>query len=233
MSQHSPTNTASSTATIGARFTMKSLNVRPPRLAMMMFGGSPISVEVPPMLLAITSAIRNGTGEVPSRSQMSSVTGATSSTVVTLSRNAESTAVISDEHDHDQERAPFRPFRGPDRQVLEHAALLQDADDDHHAQQQEDDVPVDAAVFGEEDRLVVGRADEHHQRGTHQRDGDPRHLLGGDEDVGAGEDRESEPDLDGQEDAPGSPMNVRIASITAGSVTNMAGSVPFTTAIWA
>ena len=89
MSQHSPTKHDQQTATIGARLTRKSLNVRPPRLAMMMFGGSPISVAVPPMLLAITSAIRNGTGEVPSRSQMSSVTGATSSTVVTLSRNAD------------------------------------------------------------------------------------------------------------------------------------------------
>ena len=110
MSQHIPTKTASSTATIGARFTMKSLNVRPPRLAMMMFGGSPISVEVPPMLLAITSAIRNGTGEVPSRSQMSSVTGATSSTVVTLSRNAESTAVISTSMTMIRNGRPFARF---------------------------------------------------------------------------------------------------------------------------
>ena len=40
----------------------KSLNVRPDRLAMMMLGGSPIRVAAPPMLEAITSAIRNGTG---------------------------------------------------------------------------------------------------------------------------------------------------------------------------
>ena len=62
ISRHSPTNTAISTTTIGARLTRKSLKVRPPRLAMMMFGGSPTSVAVPPMLDAITSAIRNGTG---------------------------------------------------------------------------------------------------------------------------------------------------------------------------
>ena len=137
---------------------------------MMMFGGSPISVAVPPMLLAITSAIRNGTGEVPSRSQISSVTGATSSTVVTLSRNAESTAVISDEHDHDHGTgARFARFAAQIARYSNTPRLLEDADDDHHAQQQEDDVPVDAAVFGEEDGVVVGRADEHHQRGADQR----------------------------------------------------------------
>ncbi len=44
--------------TIGAMWTRKSLNVSPARLAMMMFGGSPMSVEAPPMLDASTSAIR-------------------------------------------------------------------------------------------------------------------------------------------------------------------------------
>ena len=47
------------------------------------------------MLDAITSAIRNGTGLIASRSQTSSVTGATSSTVVTLSSSADATAVTS------------------------------------------------------------------------------------------------------------------------------------------
>ena len=61
---------------------------------MMMLGGSPIRVAVPPMLLAITSASRNGTGSSARRSHSSSVTGATSSTVVTLSSRAEAKAVI-------------------------------------------------------------------------------------------------------------------------------------------
>ena len=61
---------------------------------MMMFGGSPISVAAPPMFEAIASAIRNGTGGMPSRSQTSSVTGAISSTVVTLSSSADATAVM-------------------------------------------------------------------------------------------------------------------------------------------
>ena len=60
---------------------------------MMMLGGSPTSVAAPPMFEASTSAIRNGTGEVFSRSQTSRVTGAISSTVVTLSRNADAIAV--------------------------------------------------------------------------------------------------------------------------------------------
>jgi hypothetical protein len=76
-------------------WTRKSLKDRPPRLPMMMFGGSPMSVAAPPMLEEKTSATRNGTGLMASRSQTSSVTGATSSTVVTLSRNAEATAVMS------------------------------------------------------------------------------------------------------------------------------------------
>ena len=78
----------------GARLTRKSLKLSPDRLAMMMLGGSPISVAVPPMLEAIASAIRNGIGGTPSRSHTSSVTGATSSTVVTLSSSAEAAAVI-------------------------------------------------------------------------------------------------------------------------------------------
>ena len=72
----------------------KSLNDKPARLAMMMFGGSPTRVAAPPMLEAKTSAIRNGTGLMSRRSQTSSVTGAISRTVVTLSRNAEAIAVM-------------------------------------------------------------------------------------------------------------------------------------------
>ena len=74
-------------------WTRKSLKVRSPRLAMMMLGGSPTSVAAPPMFEASTSAIRNGTGRSPSRSQTRNVTGAISSTVVTLSSTADAVAV--------------------------------------------------------------------------------------------------------------------------------------------
>jgi hypothetical protein len=60
---------------------------------MMMFGGSPTNVEVPPMFDANTSAIRNGATGTSRRSQTRKVTGAMSRTVVTLSRNADATDV--------------------------------------------------------------------------------------------------------------------------------------------
>jgi hypothetical protein len=52
------TKTMTRMTTRGARLTRKSLKLSPARLAMMMLGGSPIRVAVPPMLLAIASAIR-------------------------------------------------------------------------------------------------------------------------------------------------------------------------------
>jgi hypothetical protein len=58
-----------------------------------LFGGSPISVAVPPMLEASASAMTYGTGGTPSLSQTRKVTGATSSIVVTFGSAAEATAV--------------------------------------------------------------------------------------------------------------------------------------------
>jgi hypothetical protein len=78
---------------MGATVVRKSLKEKPARLATMMFGGSPINVDVPPMLLAITSAIRYDAAGTASRSQTRMVTGATSSTVVTLSSSADAPAV--------------------------------------------------------------------------------------------------------------------------------------------
>ena len=69
------TNSTKMTNTAGAMLTRKSLNVRPARLPMMMFGGSPISVAAPPMLDASTSAIRNGCAAMSRRSQITRVTG--------------------------------------------------------------------------------------------------------------------------------------------------------------
>ena len=62
---------------------------------MMMLGGSPIKVAVPPMFDANASAIRNGAALIASRSHTSSVTGAISNTVVTLSSKADANAVTS------------------------------------------------------------------------------------------------------------------------------------------
>ncbi len=80
----------------GVRASAKSLNVRPVAEPIMMFGGSPISVAVPPMFDAKICANRYGYGLTLSSSVISSVTGTVSSTVVTLSRKAENTAVTID-----------------------------------------------------------------------------------------------------------------------------------------
>ena len=62
---------------------------------MMMFGGSPMRVAAPPMFDASASAIRYGAAARPSFWQTTIVTGATSMTVVTLSRNGDATAVMT------------------------------------------------------------------------------------------------------------------------------------------
>ncbi len=58
-----------------------------------MFGGSPISVAVPPMFEARICEIRYGTGDTPSRRATDRVTGTIRTTVVTLSSAADRTAV--------------------------------------------------------------------------------------------------------------------------------------------
>ena len=51
-----------STIMMGPRWMMNSLNVSPADDAIMMFGGSPMSVAAPPMLEAKISVTRNGMG---------------------------------------------------------------------------------------------------------------------------------------------------------------------------
>ena len=108
-----------------------------------------------------------------------------------------------DQHDEDHERAPTSPLGRPDGEKLKNAGLLKNADDNHHAEQQEDDVPVDTALLGEESVFVVARTDDDHQRGAHQRNGDARHLFGGDENVGGDKYREREADLQRHAPTPG------------------------------
>ena len=79
----------------GVRCSPKSLNVRFAAEPIMMFGGSPIRVAVPPMFDEMICAKRKGYGLTFSADVMCSVTGTVSSTVVTLSRNAENTAVTT------------------------------------------------------------------------------------------------------------------------------------------
>jgi hypothetical protein len=90
------TRTPSVTSTIGPRFVMNAVNDRPVCPAMRMFGGSPIRVAVPPMpmLEAKISMPISGTGSTSSASASRNVIGTTSRMVVTLSRNADSSAVV-------------------------------------------------------------------------------------------------------------------------------------------
>ena len=59
----------------------------------MMFGGSPMRVAVPPMLEARIPETRYGIGEISRRRATDRMTGVIRTTVVTLSRNADRTAV--------------------------------------------------------------------------------------------------------------------------------------------
>ncbi len=72
-----------------------SLKVIPANDPIMMLGGSPIRVAVPPKLDASISGSRNTKGETPSTRAISIVTGVSRSIVVTLSRKALVTAVTT------------------------------------------------------------------------------------------------------------------------------------------
>ena len=61
----------------------------------MMLGGSPMRVAVPPMLDARISTMRNGTASIFRVRHSMMVMGPMRRTVVTLSRNAENTAVMT------------------------------------------------------------------------------------------------------------------------------------------
>ena len=72
---------------------MKSMKERLAPDPIMMLGGSPISVAVPPMLAAITIGSRYAAGRTPVRRAISTDIGVTKMTVVTLSAKAETVPV--------------------------------------------------------------------------------------------------------------------------------------------
>src|SRR3954447_18908914 len=111
-------NTKSRTATIGARWTRKSLKPRSARLPMMMLGGSPMSVDVPPMLLAITSASRNGTGSRASRSQQQGYRGDEQDGGDVVEERRGGGRDHHQQHHHPEGPAP-RALCGPDGEELE------------------------------------------------------------------------------------------------------------------
>ena len=88
-----PTLIINIAATIPVNSLMKSIKESPAALPIIMFGGSPINVAVPPMFDAKISVIKNGIGLISNSFAITNVTGMIKMTVVTLSRNAETIAV--------------------------------------------------------------------------------------------------------------------------------------------
>ena len=98
------------TITTGVKLMTNSLKVIPAYEPIMMLGGSPMSVAVPPKFEARISGIRNTNGDIPKTTAISSVTGVKRSMVVTLSRKALVTAVTTQSAD-ERERS-FRRLSG-------------------------------------------------------------------------------------------------------------------------
>ena len=161
-----PVTATNDTAAIGARFTMKSVKVRSVAPAMMMFGGSPINVAVPPMLEAITSMITSGIGSISRASASRNVIGTTSRIVVRLSRNADRDRGRDGERRDDGERPATRQLPCADRNPGVDAGGFGQLDHDHHAREQSDRVEVDR-LYGV---LLVDHLRDQHEHGPEQRD---------------------------------------------------------------
>ena len=76
-------------------------------LPIIILGGSPISVEVPPIFEAIISVIKNGIGFTRNCLVILKVTGTINNTVVTLSRKADPMAVMIEGAINIFNRSPF------------------------------------------------------------------------------------------------------------------------------
>ena len=123
-----------------------------------------------------------------SASASRNVIGTISRTVVRLSRNADSTAVVVASETHDGERPPARELAGADREPRVDAGRLGHLDHQHHPGEQPERVPVDRL-----DRdLLIDRLREQHQHGAEQRDLGAIHPLGGDHHQRRGEQRDGE-----------------------------------------
>ena len=85
---------ASTKSTATPVLVMKSVKLSPAALPIIILGGSPIRVAVPPMLEAMIWVMKKGMGLIRSMLVMARVMGPMRSTVVTLSRKADKTAVI-------------------------------------------------------------------------------------------------------------------------------------------
>ena len=108
-----PTQTRKIVNTTTVNSFTKSIKLKPAFAAMIIFGGSPINVAVPPIFDAKTSVIKNGTGSHSNSLAMTKVTGITKTTVVTLSKNADAIAVNAANAKRTVFGCPFVAFKIP------------------------------------------------------------------------------------------------------------------------
>ena len=182
---------------MGVRLTRKSLNDRSARLAMMMLGGSPIRVAVPPMLDG--HRLRD---QEPLRAHPDPVTHqqrhrCDSSTVVTLSRPADATAVIVHSRTSTRYGLPRARLAAQIATYSKTPVCLTTLTITIMPSSRKmtfQSMPVSSEKNA---ACAVARPDHQHQAGTDQCRLHPGHPLGGDGDVRAGEDGDRQRHLPG------------------------------------
>ena len=160
----------------------------PAALPIMMLGGSPMRVAVPPMFEARISPIRSGTGLIPRPTRQEERHRRDEHHRGDVVQEGRATAVTSDSITSSAVRVGRRHPRGRTA-TLEDAGAADDVAHHHHPGQQEDDVEVDAANAPSWSRTP---RDDEEEAGDH---GDQRSVrpFEGDQDVGDDEDDRGNP----------------------------------------
>ena len=155
---------------------------------MRMFGGSPMSVLAPPMLLARISLTMNGqrTHAHPGSQEEGDRSDQHDGRHVVEKRAGDRGDHAQD--DEDAVGIAASEASGPHRHPAEDARLPDDRGEDHHPRQQEDHVEVDLL-----ERLLLADdpEEDHGDPARHRRDG-LVDALGRDQGVGENEDREAD-----------------------------------------
>ena len=131
----------------------------------MMFGGSPISVAVPPMFEAKICVSRNGVDAENAGDRDRHRADEQNGRYVVEER-AEHRGQ-DHEQQHDLPRTALRDLRGLDRHILEQAGISHDRNEQHHADQYADRAEVNVA-----DRLVDAQnaqTQQQHSAGNRRR----------------------------------------------------------------
>ena len=105
-------------------------------------------VAVPPMLEAMIWVMKKGTGLVFSMLVMARVMGPMRSTVVTLSKNPESTAVMITQQEHQGPGPALGDLGCLDGNVFKDAGVLDDRYEKHHTDENADGIDVHIGEAG-------------------------------------------------------------------------------------